>query len=122
MGNLNVIDFFSRQTHEKLVKKDSSSMDEWTEKYGVYLGCLMEQDTKVFRNFTAILEFKMQQINYLTMEWESLYSEQQSFLQYCIDFLKVPKAENINLEKDILSVSKGGHTWIIYDFEAIKKK
>jgi hypothetical protein len=120
MEKSNVIDFFSRQAYENLIKRNSSNIDDWTAKYGVYLGCLTEKDTKIFRNLIAVLEFKKEQINHLTMEWETLYSEQQSFLQYCIEFLKVPKAETINMEKDILSVGENGHTWIIYDSEAIK--
>jgi hypothetical protein len=122
MKSSNVVDFFSRQSYLDITTKDSKANDDLTEKYGVYLGCLMKKDAKLFRNIMGELDFKRQQINQLTEDWERLYVDQQELLNYCLNFLKNPITKNINLEKDTVMVSENGHTWVIYDFEKVNQE
>ncbi len=117
MKNSNVVDFFSKQSYSEITTKKSHNNDELTEKFGVYLGCLMKKDTIAIRNLIGELEFKSEQINQLTTEWERLYSEHQELLHYCLDFLKNPRTKDINSEKDYVMISEDGHTWVIYDYE-----
>lgn len=113
----NVIDFFSKRSYKNLTTKDFQKNDELTEKHGIYLGCLKHQDTKEMRNLIAEMDFKREQIDKLTVEWENQQFQYQELLQHCLGYLNLPRSISINHEKDSVMVSEEGHSWVIYDYE-----
>lgn len=122
MGNSNIVDFFTGQSYEKVVGKNSRSNDDIADKYGVYLGVLKQQDTKEIRELIDALNFKQEQVNQLTAERDWLYDEMQTFLEYCLDYLPEARTKNIDFDKDIVMVDMYGHTFLIYDYEETKWK
>jgi len=113
----NVIDFFSRKSYKKITEDYYLKNDELTEKHGIYIGCLIEQDARVIRNLLGELEDKHQQIQRITAEWETLYAQYTDLLQYCIGYLALPSSISINLEKDSVMISKDGHSWVVPDYK-----
>ena len=118
----NVIDFFSRSSYKDITSKHYQRNDEFTEKYGIYIGCLKEEDTKAIRNISAALEFKHQQIEQLNAEWANLYGQYCELLQHCLDYLKLPRDCTINLEKDTVMISVEGNSWVIHNYKEAEEK
>ncbi len=114
MKNTNIIDFFTKKPYTELSAKDYKKNDELTEKYGVYLGCLTKKDATMLRVMKSELDFKSEQINHLTDEWERLYTEQQNLLDYCLKYLNSDNtASVINKNENDIMISEDGHVWFI---------
>lgn len=117
MKNSNVVDFFSKQSFSEITVKDFQTNDDLTEKYGVYLRCILKKDANLIRSLMGDLEFKREQINHLTEEWERAYFEHQEFLKYYLNLLNNPITKRINIEKDAVMIGEDGHIWVIYDHQ-----
>lgn len=117
MRNSNIIDFFSRKSYTEITTRDYQINDELTKRFGTYLGCLKHQDSKALRDISAELDFKREQIDKQTTEWELLNIKYQEILRHCLNYLNSPGTVDIKLEKDIIMISENGHAWVIYDFE-----
>ena len=61
--NKKIIDFFTHKSYEEIATQDYKSNEEITEKYGDYLGNLMNHDSEKLRTLRSQIEFKTQQIN-----------------------------------------------------------
>lgn len=71
------------------------------------------------RNLISELDFKREQIDQLTIEWENQRSQYQELLKHCISYLNLPRSISINYEKDSVMISEEGHSWVIYDYEKV---
>ncbi len=110
MKNTNIIDIFTQRPYAELSAKDYQKNDELTVKYGVYMGCLKKSDSDKLREMRAELDFRCEQINRLTDEWERLSAEHQELLDYCLNYLN-SFASKINKEENDIMISEDGHVW-----------
>lgn len=69
--------------------------------------------------FISELDFKREQIDKLTVEWENLRLQYQELLKHCISYLNLPRSISINYEKDSIMISEEGHSWVIYNYEKV---
>ncbi|MCM3444242.1 hypothetical protein [Metabacillus halosaccharovorans] len=110
MRTANIIDFFTQKSYAELSAKDFKKNDELTEKYGGYLGCLKKSDSDKLRAMRAELDFRCEQINRLTYEWERLSAEHQELLDYCLNYL-YSFSSKINKEENEIMISVDRHVW-----------
>lgn len=113
--NTEIIDFFTHKSFEEITTKNYKQNDQLTKKYGVYLGCLRKTDSDRIRKIISELEFKCEQINHLTAEWEELFSEYQELLDHCLKilFYDTSTLNKVDKIEDNIMISEDGHVWVL---------
>lgn len=117
----NIIDFYTGKTYKEVTAQDTAKNDALVDKYGVYLGNLIPQDTKRIRDLISQLHFLNNQIEQLNNEWDTINDEKMQLQEKFLRYLSPSKPLIIDNEKDSLIISQEGHVWVIYNSSDINE-